>query len=194
MIILPRFRRLFVSESFAKDFACLCDNDECLGVDGEHLAAKSYRLGSFTYCDDNRLVSACVCALGRVGCNAVANVLHYVLIDLIGLGCDDGKCLAHVNGIDDIVKDEYLGKQTDQREQTGLCGEADMAVFKVHKCRRSDDNICAQERCGNVKSGILLQDKSQNVRTTRGCLALEEDCRADTHEKHGIDKLKHRLI
>ena len=193
-MILPRFCYLLVSEALAQNFTCLCNNDECLRVNGEYLSTKSNGLGASAYGDDNSLVGACICALGRVGCNAVANVLHYVLIDLVGLGGDDGKGLAHIDRVDDIVKDEYLGEKTDQREKTRLGGKADMTVFEVHKRRRGDDNIGAEKRCGNVKSGILLQNKCQNVCTTRGCLALEEDCRADTHEKHGVDKLEHRLI
>lgn len=113
-MILPRFCYLLVSEALAQNFACLRDNDECLGIDGEYLAAKSYRLGSFAYRYDNSLVRTGICALGRVGCYAVANILHYVLIDLVGLGGDDGKGLAHVDRVDDIVKDEYLGEKTDQ--------------------------------------------------------------------------------
>ena len=109
-MILPRFCYLLVSEALAQNFACLCDNDKGLGVNGEHLAAKSYRLGSFAYGYDNGLVRTGICALGRVGCNAVTNILHYVAVDLIRLCRNDSEGLAHVDGVYDIVKDEHLGE------------------------------------------------------------------------------------
>ena len=193
-MILPRFCYLLVSEALAQNFTCLCNNDECLRVNGEYLSTKSNGLGASAYGDDNSLVGACICALGRVGCNAVANVLHYVLIDLVGLGGDDGKGLAHIDRVDDIVKDEYLGEKTDQREKTRLGGKADMTVFEVHKRRRGDDNIGAEKRCGNVKSGILLQNKCQNVCTTRGCLALEDYCGSYSGQKNGVYKLKEGIL
>ena len=80
--------------------------------------AESVCLRTLAYRDDDLSVLMRIDALALVHCRAVLKIVDYVLGYRLGLGRNDGECLAHIHRVENIVYDEHLREETEHSVKT----------------------------------------------------------------------------
>ena len=113
-------------------------------------AAKPQRLATLADGDDDLLLLACERALRALGGCAVVELLEDEIVNLGGLGGDDGERLAEVDRVENIVDDEHLGEQTEQRIESDL----GTAVDEEGRCR--DKKVGDEKRLAYVQRGVFF--------------------------------------
>ena len=156
-------------------------------VDFFDLFAKAGRLKPLAYGDHHLARRAGISASCVVKRGAVVHLVKNKFVDFFRFCCDDGECLAHIEVFNDIVKQEHLREESEDREQTRL--------YAVNEeGRKSNDNIRDEQRLPDIEIGIFLQNQSNDIRAAARRIAVEENRRPEPGKKHGEYHLEERLI